>query len=156
MLQSLISENTEIQKILAFEGAFEKLLNIVASEGGIEGGVVVQDSLTSIDGLLRFNISNQVCALNHTSRSHVTNALAFGNGTQSYFRETSLLPHLTPLLLFPSNLPPTAPTPQEFALQFWEPQKFINAGLVVGILGMLIGGKGGAVRYLHLSLFGSA
>jgi intracellular protein transport protein USO1 len=65
MLQSLISQNAEIQKILAFEGAFEKLLNIVSSEGGIEGGVVVQDSLTSIDGLLRFNVSNQVCSLNH-------------------------------------------------------------------------------------------
>lgn len=65
--------------------------------------------------------------------------------TQSYFRETSLLPHLTPLLLFPSNLPPTVSTPQEFALQFWEPQKRVNAGLVVGIIGMLISGKGGAV-----------
>lgn len=65
--------------------------------------------------------------------------------TQSYFRETSLLPHLTPLLLFPPNIPPTAPTPQEFALQFWEPQKLVNAGLVVGIIGMLIGGKGGVV-----------
>ena len=64
MLQSLISQNAEIQKILAFEGAFEKLLNIITSEGGIEGGIVVQDSLTSIDGLLRFNVSNQVCLLN--------------------------------------------------------------------------------------------
>lgn len=64
MLQSLISQNAEIQKILAFEGAFEKLLNIITSEGGIEGGIVVQDSLTSIDGLLRFNVSNQVCPLN--------------------------------------------------------------------------------------------
>ncbi|KAF8588828.1 hypothetical protein K439DRAFT_1334276 [Ramaria rubella] len=123
MVQSLISQNAEIQKILAFEGAFEKLLNIVTSEGGVEGGIVVQDSLTNIDGLLRFNVSNQ-----------------------SYFRETSLLPHLTPLLLFPSTLPPTAPTPQEFALQFWDPQKSVNAGLVVGIIGMLISGKGG-VQY---------
>ena len=65
MVQSLISQNAEIQKILAFEGAFEKLLNIVASEGGIEGGIVVQDCLTTIDGLLRFNVSNQVCPLNH-------------------------------------------------------------------------------------------
>jgi intracellular protein transport protein USO1 len=65
MLQSLISQNAEIQKILAFEGAFEKLLNIITSEGGIEGGIVVQDSLTNIDGLLRFNVSNQVCLLNH-------------------------------------------------------------------------------------------
>jgi hypothetical protein len=71
MLQSLISQNAEIQKILAFEGAFEKLLNIVTSEGGIEGGVVVQDSLTSIDGLLRFNVSNQVCPLNRPAHSQM-------------------------------------------------------------------------------------
>lgn len=61
MLQVLISQNAEIQKILAFEGIFEKLLNIIAAEGGIEGGIVVQDCLTCIDGLLRFNVSNLVC-----------------------------------------------------------------------------------------------
>ncbi|KAF8515323.1 p115 like vesicle tethering protein [Hysterangium stoloniferum] len=127
MLQSIITQNAEIQKILAFEGAFEKLLNIIHSDGGIEGGIVVQDSLKCMDGLLRFNVSNQ-----------------------SYFRETSLLPHITPLLLFPSNLPPTTPAPQEFALQFWELQKTINASLVVGILGMLIGSKGGSTNEQHL------
>ncbi len=45
---------------MAFEGAFEKLFNIVLGEQGLEGGVVVQDVLTCIDGLLRFNQSNQV------------------------------------------------------------------------------------------------
>jgi len=60
MVQSLISQNPDIQKILAFEGGFEKLLDIVAQEGGIEGGIVSQEALTCIDGLLRFNTSNQV------------------------------------------------------------------------------------------------
>lgn len=45
---------------MAFEGVFEKLFNIIVNEQGIEGGVVVQDALTCIDGLLRFNQSNQV------------------------------------------------------------------------------------------------
>ena len=45
---------------MAFEGAFEKLFNVIVNEQGIEGGVVVQDALTCIDGLLRFNQSNQV------------------------------------------------------------------------------------------------
>ena len=45
---------------MAFEGAFEKLFNIIVGEQGLEGGVVVQDALTCIDGLLRFNQSNQV------------------------------------------------------------------------------------------------
>lgn len=59
-IQSLISQSPEIQKIMAFEGAFEKFFNIVVKEQGVEGGVVVQDALTCIDGLLRFNQSNQV------------------------------------------------------------------------------------------------
>ena len=60
VVQSLISQSPEIQKILAFEGAFERLFTIVTSEGGIEGGVVVHDALACIDGLLRYNQSNQV------------------------------------------------------------------------------------------------
>ena len=59
-IQSLISQSPEIQKIMAFEGAFEKLFNIILNEQGVEGGVVVQDALACIDGLLRFNQSNQV------------------------------------------------------------------------------------------------
>ena len=53
VVQSLISQSPEIQKILAFEGAFERLFTIVTSEGGIEGGVVVHDALACIDGLLK-------------------------------------------------------------------------------------------------------
>ena len=60
IIQSIISQSPEIQKIMAFEGAFEKLFNIIVGEQGLEGGVVVQDALTCIDGLLRFNQSNQV------------------------------------------------------------------------------------------------
>jgi hypothetical protein len=65
MVQSLISQNPDIQKILAFEGGFEKLLNIVTQEGGVEGGIVAQESLTCVDGLLRFNASNQVPLVFH-------------------------------------------------------------------------------------------
>ena len=46
--------------MLAFEGAFEKLFEIIAREGGIEGDVIVIDVLRCADGLLRFNSSNQV------------------------------------------------------------------------------------------------
>lgn len=60
MVQSLISQSPDIQKILAFEGAFEKLFNTITQEGGVEGGVVAQDALNCLDGLLRFNSSNQV------------------------------------------------------------------------------------------------
>jgi len=60
MIQSLISQSPDIQKVLAFEGAFEKLFDIIAREGGIEGDVIVTDVLRCADGLLRFNSSNQV------------------------------------------------------------------------------------------------
>ena len=62
MLQLLLSQSPDIQKILAFEGAFEKLFNIVTQEGGIEGGVAVRDVLTCVDTLLRYNPSNQVAS----------------------------------------------------------------------------------------------
>lgn len=60
MLQLLLSQSPDIQKILAFEGAFEKLFAIVSQEGGLDGGVVVRDALACADSLLRFNTSNQV------------------------------------------------------------------------------------------------
>ena len=60
MVQLLISQNSDIQKVLAFEGAFEKLFNIVTQEGGIEGGITAEGALSCVDTLLRFNSSNQV------------------------------------------------------------------------------------------------
>ena len=60
LLHNLTVTNADLQKIVAFEGAFEKLLDIVFQEGGIEGGIVVQDCLAAVGTLLRFNSSNQV------------------------------------------------------------------------------------------------
>ena len=60
LVQALILQSPDIQKVLAFEGAFEKLFNIVSQEGGVEGGAVTNSALTCADGLLRFNSSNQV------------------------------------------------------------------------------------------------
>ncbi|KAJ3575282.1 hypothetical protein NP233_g1210 [Leucocoprinus birnbaumii] len=118
MVQTLVAQSPDIQKVLTFEGAFERLFNIVQQEGGIEGGVASQGALTCVDGLLRFNNSNQ-----------------------SYFKETQLPPALCSLLLYPLALPIHESAPQEFALQFWDEQKAINASLAIGILGMLIGTK---------------
>ncbi|KAG8735971.1 hypothetical protein FRC10_009946 [Ceratobasidium sp. 414] len=130
LLQSLAHQNADIQKILAFSGAFEKLLDIVAAEGGIEGGVVVQDCLAVVDAMLRFNSSNQ-----------------------NYFRELSLPPRLPPLLLYPSPPPPPhVPAPQEFALQFWDAQKLANAGMLVGIISLLNGPKGKGTEPSHRAL----
>ncbi|KAI3453745.1 hypothetical protein Pfo_010408 [Paulownia fortunei] len=60
LLTYLTREAEEIQKILVFEGAFEKIFSIIKEEGGSEGGVVVQDCLELLNNLLRNNASNQV------------------------------------------------------------------------------------------------
>lgn len=61
LIIALTTQNADIQKLLAFEGAFDKLFGIVRSEGGIgAGGIVVQDCLAAVGGLLRWNVSNQV------------------------------------------------------------------------------------------------
>lgn len=54
--------------------------------------------------------------------------------------------------MFPPDLSSDSPAPAEFALQFWEPQKTINVGILVGILGLLVGNKGKTVRNLDFSL----
>ncbi|KAF9508661.1 hypothetical protein BS47DRAFT_1350130 [Hydnum rufescens UP504] len=129
LTQALIDSNVDIQKALAFESIFEKLLSIISQEGGIEGGVVAQDCLIIIDGLLRFNGSNQ-----------------------SYFRELTLPSALPPLLLYPSPSPhPDHPTPQEFSLQFWDTQKVSNASIVLNIINILSKGKGASQRALEQS-----
>lgn len=65
----------DIQKLVTFEGTFDKLLAIIESEGGAEGSIIVQDCLLLIANLLKFNVSNQ-----------------------NSFRETSCVPRLSGLL----------------------------------------------------------
>ncbi|KAH9623712.1 hypothetical protein KSS87_013426 [Heliosperma pusillum] len=59
LLTYLTREAEEIQKIVVFEGAFEKIFTIVKEEGGSDGGVVVQDCLELLNNILRNNTSNQ-------------------------------------------------------------------------------------------------
>ncbi|KAI3997500.1 hypothetical protein MKX01_008107 [Papaver californicum] len=58
LLTYLTHEAEEIQKIVVFEGAFEKIFTIVQDEGGAEGGVVVEDCLVLLNNLLHC-LSNQ-------------------------------------------------------------------------------------------------
>ncbi|KAJ4961965.1 hypothetical protein NE237_021875 [Protea cynaroides] len=60
LLTHLTREAEEIQKIVVFEGAFEKIFSIIKEEGGSEGGVVVQDCLELLNNLIRSNASNQI------------------------------------------------------------------------------------------------
>ena len=60
LLPPMLGGNADLQKIVAFSGAFERLFEIIQQEGGSDGGIVVQDAMTVVGGLLRFNVSNQV------------------------------------------------------------------------------------------------
>ncbi|KAI0061957.1 hypothetical protein BV25DRAFT_1826249 [Artomyces pyxidatus] len=123
LLAALIRQSTEIQKILAFDGVFEKLFNIVTREGGLDAREHVEDALKCVDTLLRFNTSNQ-----------------------SYLRETGLPSLLCSLLYFNPNVQPDEGVPQEFALQFWNDSKTKCAALVLEAIGMLLGSKGTGLR----------
>ncbi|XP_041115499.1 general vesicular transport factor p115-like isoform X3 [Polyodon spathula] len=59
LLQHLTKCNAAIQKIVAFENAFERLLDIITEEGNSDGGIVVEDCLLLLLNLLKNNSSNQ-------------------------------------------------------------------------------------------------
>lgn len=71
----LSAGHTDIQKLITFQGTLDQLFAIVEHEGGVDGGIVVQDCLQLMSNLLSFNVSNQ-----------------------NYFRETGCVPKLAKLL----------------------------------------------------------
>jgi hypothetical protein len=78
LMIELTAHNQEIQKIVAFEGAFERLFDIATAEEertNGRGSAVVHDALQLICTLLRGNVSNQ-----------------------NFFRETSCVQRIPPLL----------------------------------------------------------
>ncbi|GAM29152.1 hypothetical protein SAMD00019534_123280, partial [Acytostelium subglobosum LB1] len=75
VLTELTKSNQEIQKIVAFEGAFDVLLEIIRKEGQSEGGIIVNDCIIVLLNLLKGNVSNQ-----------------------NFFREMGCIPKISPLL----------------------------------------------------------
>ena len=64
LLEALTSGNQAIQKIVAFNGALEKLFTIAASEGGLDdGGIIAEDAMRLVGSLLQDNSSNQALFL---------------------------------------------------------------------------------------------
>lgn len=76
MLIALTPSSTELQKLVAFENAFERIFSLIEAEGSLtHGSEVVEDCLSLLANLLRLNVSNQ-----------------------SYFRETGCVKKLAKLL----------------------------------------------------------
>lgn len=59
LLLHLTKGNANIQKIVAFENAFDRLFDVIAEEGFSDGGIVVEDCLLLMLNLLKNNTSNQ-------------------------------------------------------------------------------------------------
>jgi hypothetical protein len=60
LLADLTQSSTELQKLVAFEGTFDKIFQLIQQEGGLkEGGIIIQDCLDLLANLVRQNSSNQ-------------------------------------------------------------------------------------------------
>ena len=84
LLIELTKSNKQIQKIVAFENAFDRLFAIIRDEGYSDGGIIVQDCIVILINLLSDNNSNQ-----------------------SYFREASLINLLVPFFELKSGTVPS-------------------------------------------------
>jgi hypothetical protein len=60
LLLELARGNANIQKIIVFENAFDRLFSIVADEGYSDGDIIVEDCLRLVYVLVHGNDSNQV------------------------------------------------------------------------------------------------
>ncbi|MCJ1246756.1 hypothetical protein MMC30_003965 [Trapelia coarctata] len=60
LLVALTNSSPDLQKLVAFENAFDRVFTTIDAEGSLtHGGVVIQDCLSLLANLLRFNASNQ-------------------------------------------------------------------------------------------------
>lgn len=114
LLIQLTKGNANIQKIVAFENAFDRIFDVIAQEGNAEGGIVVEDCLLLMLNLLRGNISNQ-----------------------NFFKEGSYIQKLTPMFQIPSEI-------DNDPLGAWSPQKVSNVHCMVQVIRALVAPNGPA------------
>ncbi|KAF5479689.1 hypothetical protein F2P56_000489 [Juglans regia] len=91
LLTYLTREAEEIQKIVVFEGAFEKIFSIIKEEGGSEGGVVVQDSLELLNNLLHNNASNQILLRETMGFDPLLSILKLRGSTYSFTQQKTII-----------------------------------------------------------------
>lgn len=59
LLMAVVNDSPHVQKLVAFENIFDRLFTIIEEEGGLRGSLVVNDCLSLINNILKFNTSNQ-------------------------------------------------------------------------------------------------
>ncbi|CAL7948117.1 unnamed protein product [Xylocopa violacea] len=114
LLIQLTKGNANIQKIVAFENAFDRIFDVIAQEGNADGGIVVEDCLLLMLNLLRGNISNQ-----------------------NFFKEGSYIQKLTPMFQIPSEI-------DDNPLSAWSSQKVSNVHCMVQVIRALVAPSGPA------------
>ncbi|KAJ5738774.1 hypothetical protein N7493_001929 [Penicillium malachiteum] len=118
LLIVLTPSSEELQKLVAFENAFEILFSLIESEGFLTHGTeVVEDCLSLLAHLLRYNISNQ-----------------------SYFRETGCVQKVTRLLAECQQDVEGDETPSQWGLV--QRDKNVWGLLAIIQLFLIRGGKG--------------
>lgn len=90
LLINLTKSNANIQKIVAFENAFDRLFDVIKDEGYTDGGIVVEDCLLLMLNLLKNNTSNI-----------------------NFFKEGSYIQKLSPMFVLPSNIEDIGWSPQK-------------------------------------------
>ncbi|CAH1104722.1 unnamed protein product [Psylliodes chrysocephalus] len=90
LLINLTKSNANIQKIVAFENAFDRLFDIIKDEGWTDGGIVVEDCLLLMLNLLKNNNSNI-----------------------NFFQEGAYLQKISPMFELPPNLEEVGWSPQK-------------------------------------------
>ena len=112
LLVALTPTSAELQKVVAFENAFDRNFALVEGDGGLtEGSAIVQDCLSLFANLLRLNTSNQ-----------------------SYFREIGGIVKIRKLLL--------AAVEQEDSVdgvsEWMKPQRDINVWGLLGVIQLFL------------------
>ncbi|CRK94131.1 CLUMA_CG007651, isoform A [Clunio marinus] len=90
LLIQLTKGNANIQKIVAFENAFDKLFDVINEEGCSDGGIVVEDCLILMLNLMKNNTSNQ-----------------------QFFKEGSYIQRIAPMFVLGPEVEETGMTPQK-------------------------------------------
>ncbi|CAG8436175.1 9501_t:CDS:10 [Diversispora eburnea] len=104
----------DIQKIVAFDNAFERLLEIITEEDGLNGGIIVQDCIQLILNLLRYNVSNQ-----------------------NFFRETSCIKRIPSLFSYSPDYK-YREYEIEYLIQDWQEQKVENSIVLLDLIRILV------------------
>lgn len=109
LLIELTKGNSNIQKIVAFENAFDRLFDIVREEGCSDGGIVVEDCLILLLNLLKNNSSNQ-----------------------QFFKEGSYIQRLAPMFILSST------NSNDLDESGWTPQKVSNFHCMLQVVRALV------------------